>query len=339
VAFGADSRFLYSFATDGTVRQWPLSADVGPEPRIIHDWGHPVDAVLGWMAPSPNGRFVVTTGAEDTARLVPLDGSVPVVLGGYEQRVLRAAVSPDGRFVAVPGRLGGKRMLRIWEPESGSVSDFDLGDPGPDTLAWVVVPEFLADGRLLVAINGPLFLLDPVSGDREQVADGVGRFVVAREAPIVLSRRTVDSAPSTAWVHDLDAGTSGELTGHGRGVSSLALDATGTVAVTGGSDGIIRVGPMSGGKPHLLVGPSGRVVTVDVSPDGRWIASGHADGTIRLWPMPDLERPPIHDLPHEQLTARLRSLTNLRVVQDPDDPGDHTVVVEELPDWHTVPDW
>ena len=50
-----------------------------------------------------------------------------------------------------------------------------------------------------------------------------------------------------------------------------------------------------------------------VSPDGRWVASA-AGGEIRLWPMPDVAKPPLHTLPHGELMANLRALTNLQVV-------------------------
>ena len=40
------------------------------------------------------------------------------------------------------------------------------------------------------------------------------------------------------------------------------------------------------------------------------------DGTIRLWPMP--EGRPFHTLPYDELLTRLRSFTNLRVVDDKD---------------------
>jgi len=43
-------------------------------------------------------------------------------------------------------------------------------------------------------------------------------------------------------------------------------------------------------------------------------------GTIRLWPMPDLSKPPLHTLPRQELIAKLKSLTNLRVVRDEESP-------------------
>ena len=76
-----------------------------------------------------------------------------------------------------------------------------------------------------------------------------------------------------------------------------------------------------------------------MSPDGRTIAAGYRDGTIRLWPMPDLTKPPLHDLSRDEFIARLKSLTNLRVVRDPVDPTSYTVTTEPFPGWDTVPDW
>ena len=68
---------------------------------------------------------------------------------------------------------------------------------------------------------------------------------------------------------------------------------------------------MDDDEVHLMYGHTGMVKAVSVSADGRWIASGSRDGTIRLWPMP--EGRPILSLPREEFLERLRALCALRV--------------------------
>jgi WD40 repeat protein len=117
----------------------------------------------------------------------------------------------------------------------------------------------------------------------------------------------------------------------------VAHDPTGTIAVSGSSDGVVRVGPVTGDEPHLLYGHTLDVFSVAVSPDGKWIASASQDGTIRLWPMP--EGTPLHTLPYEELLARLRGLTNLRVVPDEASGTGYAVRVGPFPGWRTLPSW
>ena len=75
-----------------------------------------------------------------------------------------------------------------------------------------------------------------------------------------------------------------------------------------------------------------------VSPDGRWIASA-AGSEIRLWPMPDLSKPPLHTLPLDQLLAKLHELTNLGVAEDETAPSGYRVDVGPFPGWKNVPTW
>ena len=80
-------------------------------------------------------------------------------------------------------------------------------------------------------------------------------------------------------------------------------------------------------------------VAVDLDPLGCWIASGGEDTTVRLWPMPDLSKPPLDTLPREELIAKLKTLTNLRVVRDEESPTGWKVEVGPFPGWETVPTW
>lgn len=82
--------------------------------------------------------------------------------------------------------------------------------------------------------------------------------------------------------------------------------------------GTVRVIPLDGRAPQDLVGHQGEVNEVAISPDDRFIVSAGADGTVRLWPMPEEES--LLPLPRERLVERLRSFTNLRVALDARSP-------------------
>jgi WD40 repeat protein len=150
--------------------------------------------------------------------------------------------------------------------------------------------------------------------------------------------RMQDPAGSPVFF-DLDTGEVTALTTHGLHVRELVLNKEGTVAVTGDADGVIRVGPATGEEPHLLLGHDNRVDILAIDPIGRWIASGGQDKTVRLWPMPDLSKPPLHTLPRDELIAKLKTLTNLRVVRDEDSPTGWKLTHDPFPGWETVPTW
>jgi len=81
------------------------------------------------------------------------------------------------------------------------------------------------------------------------------------------------------------------------------------------------------------------VRSVAISPDLEWVASSGQDETLRLWPMPDLTKPPLHTLPHDELIAKLHTLTNLRVVRDEESSTGWKVEIGPFPGWAEVPEW
>ena len=129
------------------------------------------------------------------------------------------------------------------------------------------------------------------------------------------------------------------LDAFGDKVTTVAIDPEGTFIVTGALEGEVRAGPLNGENPYLLLGHESAVNRVTIDPRGRWIASGGDDTTVRLWPMPDLSKPPLHTLPHDELITKLKTLTNLRVVRDEDSSTGWKLEVGPFPGWETVPTW
>ncbi len=139
--------------------------------------------------------------------------------------------------------------------------------------------------------------------------------------------------------YDLDAGTATTLSSHGVTIQGMALDREGKVVVTADPNGPIRVGPVTGEEPHLLLGHDSGAEFLAIDPLGRWIASSGMDKSVRLWPMPDLSKPPLHTLPREELITKLKTLTNLRLVRDDTSFTGWTLTHDPFPGWETVPTW
>ena len=173
-------------------------------------------------------------------------------------------------------------------------------------------------------------------------AAGLARFDLSRDGRLLLVSPTRSQAfnppGEELLLFDLTADTSRRITTHGARIQSGRLAPSGRVVVTGGADGVVRVGPVTGEEPHLLIGHKGPVFGLAVSPDERWIASS-SDEAISIWPMPDVTKPPLHTLPHAELLAKLDALTNLRVVRDPASSTGWKLEVGPFPGWKEVPSW
>ncbi len=208
IEFGPDSGFLVSTGTDGTVRLWPLRPDPGAEPRIIHDWGGPIEVLAASLSASDDGRLVVATGNQKFVRVIPFDGRPAYDLGEADQRVLRAAVSSDGRRVAVLGRFDDRNAIRVWDLENDTFETIPLSDePGWPPYGYPV--EFTKDGRLITSFASRVREWDPETREVRYLLDGVWTIALSGNGRKLIGRPGLaGTGEAVATVYDLESGES-----------------------------------------------------------------------------------------------------------------------------------
>jgi WD40 repeat protein len=336
VLFGPEGSWLASSDyTLGTVALWPLKGPVPAPGRTILEAG-----TFRGMAVTADGKHLLLGGNRPGVMIGINDGEV-TDLPGFSP-MAGVAFNSDGTIAAgmggdgQPGPNGALCVWRVGEWENRVILQ-------PEPSLTFVNPHILRDGRVLCAGKSGLWLCDPTTASCELVFEGiVGQFAVTEdERRIFLVDMTEWNfgADGQAVVLDLETGAARRLESHGDLVWSIAIDPSGTMVVTGGKDGVVRAGPISGEQPHLLLGHESRVWSLAIDPLGRWIASGSEDTTVRLWPMPELSKPPLHTLPRSELLAKLKTLTNIRVVRDEASATGWKLTHDPFPGWETVPTW
>jgi DNA-binding winged helix-turn-helix (wHTH) protein/WD40 repeat protein len=309
----------------------------------------------------PRGRFLFVVGSQGKVYVVPLDGSPPRRFEGLSDENMRtaAAISPSGRRVATAPCFGqGPRKLHVWDLDTNERRVFDLPEGSPSETGWeqaVIDLAFTDESTLYTAGDGGVRRWNLEMGSHEIVHEARPGYLMAmafspeQGTALVQERKmAVPTEGGTVQLLDLTTGEMQARPEYGEpskvglvfgGHLPFALDVSGEVAASGDGQGIVRVGRVSGGEPHLLVGHEGTVRFVAISPDRRWVASAGEDRTVRLWPMPDLSTPPLHTLSHDELLAKLRSMTNLRVVRDLESSEGWKVELDPFPGWKHVPRW
>ena len=307
LSFTPEAGRLASSHIDG-LRVWPLEPGFGPQRKLE-------GFESTWFLAAHPGRPELLAAQRGRGPLTLLsleDGARREILASTQSQIGPIAFDRDGSRAAMATR----QRIRVWTLATGEVQEIPFKE---ETLTESLA--FLPDGRLLSAGAGGVRAWDLQSGEHELFFESeIAHFALSADDQhlAVIGGDYVDQYIRNAklfWF-DLGSGEAREITTHGEDLLFATFDPSGRVLVTTDGEGVTRVGPVTGEEPHLLLGHQvGGATHPAISPDGRWIFSGGGP-EIRQWPMPDLSRPPLHTLPREELLTALRSLSNLRVIED-----------------------
>jgi WD40 repeat protein len=284
--FSADGGVLLSGSEDCTVRLWRLPD--GKRCRVLRGCTGPVTA----LALTPDGKTLVSL-SHDFAHIWDLTEDEPEgkprEQGG---RPTCIAVSPDGEVLATGG--ADHMVWLSWHLPHGELQDPLEGHLGP-----VAEVAFSRDGQRLASAGNDGFRLWSVAHSRP-----LGKFP-GRRLPLA----------SPEFEPDPHARAGKRRTRMLR----LGRLSDGRVLAARVRGRTVRLWtPQDGRAVKTLKGHRGAVTCLAADPTGALLASGAADGTVRLWGVPErLGR--LSQSPVEQMTLHDRDWALARL-KEPDLP-------------------
>jgi WD40 repeat protein/predicted Ser/Thr protein kinase len=268
LAFSPDGQSLASGGTDQTVRIWDPAA--GRELRILRGHTHAVNSV----AFSSDGQRLVSASTDDTVKVWDQVSDQEVrTLTRHSMRVLSLAFSGDGKQL-VTGSYD--KTVTVWDSATGQELRTLRGHTDR-----VHAVAFSPDGRKLASggNDGTVRMWDAASGKELHVLKGpTGSLAFSPDG-----KQLACGGGGQVKVWDAASGRELATFPSDGDFKCLAFSPDGQRLAVGGFWSVRVVDVASGKVLHSLNGHVNGIYSVAFSPDGRWLASADALGTVKIW--------------------------------------------------------